>query len=309
MDSDLIVLAGATGDLGQRIARKLVERGGRVRALVRTDSAPAAIADLRGVGAEIAVVDISDPANLAQACAGASCVVSALSGLHDVILVGQCALLDAAVAAGVPRFIPSDYAIDFTKLPPGSNRNLDLRREFQARLDQAPIAATSILCGMFMELLIGQAPIILFKFKRVVYWENAEQTLEFTTKDNAAAFTAAAALDPTTPRFLRIAGDRLSAEGLRAAASAISGAEFRLLRAGGLDRLATLIKLMRVIMPQRKAVYPPWQGMQYLHNMFGGRAVLKPLDNHRYPGIQWTSVRELLAGRAVGQQVAAPAEA
>jgi uncharacterized protein YbjT (DUF2867 family) len=308
MDSDLIVLAGATGDLGQRIARKLIERGGRVRALVRADSDPAAITNLRGAGADIAVVDFSDPADLARACAGASCVVSALSGLQDVILVGQSALLDAAVAAGVPRFIPSDYAIDYTRLAPGTNRNLDLRRAFQARLDGAPIAATSILCGMFMDLLVGQAPIILFKFKRVAYWENAEQTLDFTTKDNAAAFTAAAALDPASPRFLRIAGDRQSAEGLRAAASAVGGAEFRLLRAGGLDRLTTLIKLMRAIMPQRKAVYPPWQGMQYLHNMFGGRAALKPLDNHRYPGIQWTSVRELLAGRSVAQPVAAAAE-
>lgn len=309
MDNDRIILAGATGDLGKRIARELVKRGAAVRALVRAGSEPAAIADLRRIGADITAVNIDDPAELARACAGGSCVVSALSGLRDVMLVRQCALLDAAVAAGVPRFIPSDYSIDYTRLAPGTNRNLDLRREFQSRLDEAPIAATSILCGMFMDLLLGQAPFILFKFKRVVYWENAEQPMDFTTKDNAAAFTAAAALDPDTPRFLRIAGDRQSAEGLRAAASATSGAEFRLLRAGGLDRLATLIKIMRAIMPQRKAVYPPWQGMQYMHNMYGGGAVLKPLDNHRYAGIGWTSVRELLATRALGQPVATSAKA
>ncbi|HYF66062.1 MAG TPA: NmrA family NAD(P)-binding protein, partial [Herpetosiphonaceae bacterium] len=240
MDSDRIILAGATGDLGKRIARELVKRGAGVRALVRDGSDPAAIADLRRTGVDIAAVNINDPADMARACAGGSCVVSALSGLRDVILVGQSALLDAAIAAGVPRFIPSDYAIDYTKLAPGSNRNLDLRREFQSRLDDAPIAATSILCGMFMDLLLGQAPFILFKLKRAVYWENAAQPMDFTTKDDVAAFTAAAALDRNTPRFLRIAGDRQSAEGLRAAAGAVSGKEFRLLRAGGLDRLAAL---------------------------------------------------------------------
>jgi hypothetical protein len=68
----------------------------------------------------------------------------------------------------MPRFIPSDYCIDFTKLPPGTNRNLDLRREFHERLDRAPIAATSILNGRFADMLTGQAPIVLFKFKRVL---------------------------------------------------------------------------------------------------------------------------------------------
>ncbi len=43
----------------------------------------------------------------------------------------QGKVLDAAVAAGVPRFIPSDYSLDFTKTRPGENRNLDLRRRFR----------------------------------------------------------------------------------------------------------------------------------------------------------------------------------
>jgi len=41
-------------------------------------------------------------------------VVSALAGLRDVIVETQAALLDAAIKARVPRFIPSDFSIDFT---------------------------------------------------------------------------------------------------------------------------------------------------------------------------------------------------
>jgi hypothetical protein len=35
--------------------------------------------------------------------------------------------------------------------------------------------------------------------------------------------------------------------------------------------------------------------MQYFHDMFSGCAKLEPLDNDRYPEIQWTTVREALA--------------
>ena len=92
--------------------------------------------------ATIAEVNFNHVDALKEACVGGSCVVSALSGLRDVIVEVQTLLLDAAVSAGVPRFIPSDFSIDFTKMSPGMNRNLDLRREFHRRLDKAPIAAT-----------------------------------------------------------------------------------------------------------------------------------------------------------------------
>ena len=290
-----IVLAGATGDLGHRIAQVLLKRGAMVRALVRSGNTKPEITQLRGLGAEIVEVDFNSVTALTKACAGAACVVSALSGRRDVIVEGQKRLLDAAVAAGVPRFIPSDFCIDTTKLPNGSNRNLDLRREFNRRLDQAPIQATSILNGMFTDLLTEQAPVVLFGLKRVLYYGDADQPLDFTTIANTAEFTAAAALDPTTPRYLRVAGEVASIRGLQKAASAATGAQFKLLRVGGLWVLGTLIKVTKALMPSSDDVFPPWQGMQYLHNMFSGLPKLAPLDNARYPDIRWTSVREVLA--------------
>ncbi len=295
-----IILAGATGDLGGRIAHALRERGARVKALVRPGSAGPGVAALQKGGVETVEVDFGNARALAQACEGGSCLVSALSGLHETIVDAQTALLAAALSAGVPRFIPSDYAIDFTKLPPGANRNLDLRRAFAERLDGAPLAATSVLCGMFTDLLIGPAPLVLFPLRRVVYWCDADQPLDFTTTDNAAAFTAAAALDPTTPRYLRIAGEVISARGLARAAKEATGKEFGLLRAGSLWRLDTLIKITRTLAPARREVFPAWQGMQYLRDMFSGLPKLAPLDNDRYPGIRWTPVREVLA-RKEGQ--------
>jgi len=144
-----------------------------------------------------------------------------------VIVDAQAALLEAAVRAGVPRFIPSDYSIDFTRLSAGENRNLDLRREFHDRLDRAPIAATTVFCGAFTELLVGPMPLILFKVRRILCWGSPDQRMDFTAMDDAAVFTAKAALDPSTPRHLRIAGDQLSARELATIASNVTGRKFR----------------------------------------------------------------------------------
>jgi nucleoside-diphosphate-sugar epimerase len=299
MNDPTIVVAGATGNLGGRIARALLERGASVRALARHGAARDKLERLRELGVTIANVDFSSASQLALACSGAACVVSALAGLRDVIVEAQTILLDAAVKAGVPRFIPSDFSIDFTKLSPGENRNLDLRRDFHERLDKASIRATTIFNGAFTEMLTGQMPLILFKRKRVLYWGDADQRMDFTTIDDTAAFTASAAVDPSTPRFLRIAGDQLSARELAAVVSEVTGREFRLFRAGGLGMLGALIKVARTFARGEKELYPAWQGMQYMRNMFDGRAKLQPLDNDRYVGIHWTTAREVLSARQV----------
>ena len=109
------------------------------------------------------------------------------------------------------------------------------------------------------------------------------------------AFTAAAALDVATPRILRIAGDQISGRELATVVEELTKSKFELVRAGSLEDLAALIKRFLAADPEsEKAVFPSWQGMQYMHNMFSGRAKLEPLDNDRYPNIQWTSAREVI---------------
>ena len=294
-----VLLAGANGDLGGLIARALVERGADVRALVRP-GAPAAKRDaLAALGVTPVGVDYDDATALAEACRGAACVISALNGLEPVIMGAQGRLLAAAVAAGVPRFVPSDFSLDFTKTHPGDNRNLDLRRAFMALLDRAPIQATSILNGAFADLLAGGAPIILRGPKKVLYWGNADQAFDVTTKDDVARYAAAAALDEATPRFLRIAGDVVTPRSLAATMSSVTGRPFGLWRAGSLERLSLLIRAVRKLTPRSDAVFPAWQGMQYLRDMSSGLGKLQPLDNDRYTMPTWTTARDVLARTAL----------
>ena len=75
-----IVLAGATGDLGGRIARALVARGAALTVLVRRGSSGPRIEALRQAGVSVAEVDFERIRELERACESAMCVVSALSG-------------------------------------------------------------------------------------------------------------------------------------------------------------------------------------------------------------------------------------
>ena len=299
MAQPTIVLAGAAGDLGTRIAKALVERGASVRALVRNDASAADRNRLSALGLTVAPADIGDTRSIAGACEVAACVVSALNGLHDVIVERQGVLLDGAARAGVPRFVPSDYSADFIRTRPGDNRNFDLRREFMARADdtatRAPIRVTSVLNGAFMDMLGAEMPIIQPRIRRVLHWGSAEQPLDFTTKDNVAAYVAAAALNDATPRVLRIAGDTLSARGIAQVMTEMAGERYRTLWAGSIGSLGALIRLAKILAPQPGAAFPPWQGMQYMRDMFSGRGRLHPLDNNRYPDLRWTSIREQFA--------------
>ncbi len=294
----MIVLAGAGGDLGERIARALVSRGAAVHALVRAGTARTRLDALSALGAVAVPVDHDDPASLERACGGAACVVSVLNGLAPVILGVQGRLLDAAVAAGVPRFMPSDFSLDFTRTRPGDNRNMDLRRAFMQRIDRAPIRATSILNGAFTELLTGEAPIILHRPRKVLYWGSADQAFDFTTRDDVARYAALAALDGAAPRLLRIAGDVVSPRGLAATMTALRGRRFGLWRAGGIGLLGAIIRGVRALTPQGDAPFPAWQGMQYLRDMSSGRGKLEPLDNDRYGSLPWTSARDVLRAAA-----------
>lgn len=291
----IILVAGATGNLGLRIVKALLNKDAEIRVVIRSNSDVEKIKILENLGVKIYTVSNWNLEELKTPCINVSCVISSLAGLRDVVIDAQKVLLDAAIAAGVPRFIPSDYSLDFTKFSYGENRNLDLRREFHENLDKTSISATSIFNGAFTEMLTNEMPVILFKQKMILYWGNADYKWGFTTINNTAEFTAKVALDSSTPRYLRIAGDIISPREIKAVVCEITGQKFRLFSPGGKRLLGTIIKIARKLAPGEKELYPAWQGMQYMHNMIDERSKTEKLDNDRYPEIKWTTVRDVLS--------------
>jgi uncharacterized protein YbjT (DUF2867 family) len=289
-----VLLAGATGDLGGRILRNLVALGATVRVLTRQEAGTTQIAQLRAQGVEVIQADYDDADGLRRACTDVDCVVSAINGVGSAIMGAQSRLLAAAAAVGVPRFIPSDFSVDYRGIRPRSNRNLQLRRDFAQELDATEIRATSILNGAFTDMLSGQAPMILFSRRRVLYWSDPDQVLDFTTKDDTATYTAAAALDERAPRVLQIAGDQVTARTLAATMTELTGTQFRLLYAGSVGSLTTMSRAVRALAPASKEPFPPWQGMQYFASMFSGDANLRYTNNDRYGRREWMTARDVL---------------
>lgn len=290
----LIVVVGATGNLGRKIVNALLARGANVNAIVRLETDLSKINELKQKGVNVFQVDTSNKSEISKYCIGADCVVSALAGLRETIVEAQKTIVDAAVEANVQRFIPSDYSIDFTNLNPGENRNLDLRREFHDYLEKLPIQVTTIFNGPFMDLLTTDMPLIMFKQRRILCWGNPNQLMEFTTTYNIAEFTAEAAIDDYTPRFLRIAGDQLSCNNFVELLTELTKEKYKLFRPGGINFLNIIIKIIKFFSPSPNELYPVWQGMQYMRDMMEGRVIFQNYDNDRYSTIRWTTVKDFL---------------
>ena len=294
MTATTVLVAGATGDLGRRIVRELLRHDTHVRVMTRPGSGRV-LASFGGEDrVEIHEAAYTDRAGLISALSGVDTVISAVSGARPVIIDAQRALLAASVEAGVGRFIPSDYSADYRRITPGSNRNFELRREFAAELDAAPIRVTSVLNGAFADMLTGQAPMILFTRHRVLFWSSPDQILDFTTKDDVARVVALVAFDENAPLVVEIAGDRVTARTIARTMTELTGTPFALQWAGTTGILSAMSRIGRRLSTDKDTAFPAWQGMQYFVSMFSGEAELHHVNNHRYGPYEWTSVRNVL---------------
>jgi hypothetical protein len=285
----VIVIAGATGNLGNRICRELITRGATVKAIVRPATDPEKIETLTKMGVEVMEIDLNDVDAIAEASTGAACMVSAVAGLSDVIVDLQKRLVDGAVQAGVPRFIPSDFCTDYNDLVFGENRNFDLRRTFKSYLDTASIKASSVFNGAFADILKYNTPLLNLKDRSIGYWgDKADWKLDFTTMDNTAAFTAEVTLDDEAPRDLQIASFEVSPNSLQADVKTATGQEFKMQPLSSLEDFAQYIKKQRAENPAgENELYAKWQQSQYMYSMFTTHH--QQLANDRYKSITWTT--------------------
>jgi len=108
----LSLVTGAGGYVGSEIVRQLRDRKRPVRAMVRN---PAQVAAMERLGAEVVIADLQTPETLDETVRGVSCVYH-IAGLfrvagrpenefHAVNVDGTRHMLEAAIAAGVERFV------------------------------------------------------------------------------------------------------------------------------------------------------------------------------------------------------------
>lgn len=127
---------------------------------------------------------------------GSDVIVCCYLGDNNLMVNGQKSLVDACEVEGVPRYIASDYSLDFTKLELGQLPAKDPMKHVQEYLNSKAVQGVHVLIGIFMETFFTS----FFgawnaKDTSFSYWGSGEEMWESTTYDNAAQFVAAVAQD------------------------------------------------------------------------------------------------------------------
>ncbi|NND06065.1 MAG: NmrA family NAD(P)-binding protein [Saprospiraceae bacterium] len=145
-----ILIAGATGNLGPHLVKELVSHGHQVSAMLR----PASIANLdkvnplKKMGVHLVEGDLNNPETLYAPCQGQDVVLSAVGGEQIMM---QTDLAKAAAAAGVERFVPSEFGLDPHAAGPGSCDLFDAKSAVQGQIKATGIPTTMIYSNGFME--------------------------------------------------------------------------------------------------------------------------------------------------------------
>jgi uncharacterized protein YbjT (DUF2867 family) len=156
----MVLVVGATGLVGHEVCRKLVERGERVRALVRATSSKEKIESLKSSGVDLYFGDLKDAQSIAGAVEGVEAVISTASStlsrqqgdsIQSVDEAGQLNLVSAAKHAKVERFI----LVSFRRTP---QLSFPLS-EAKAKVEDAigTLNFTIIQASWFMEVWLSPA--------------------------------------------------------------------------------------------------------------------------------------------------------
>ena len=286
MTDQTVLIAGAAGMLGTRVAAHLMdEPGTHVRMMVRDANAAFAksmdFAKLHERGAEVVEADLGDPLSLERATTNVDVVISTVQGGRDTIVDGQLALLDAAKRNGVRRILPSDYALDLFKSPPGEHANFDMRRDADERIAASGIEHIHVLNGAFMDNFLQSQFGGVFDMERgtASYWGDGNDAFDATSVEDTARYTARAAIDRDVPNGkFAIAGEQLTFSGIIDAVESVSGRTFERRSNGSIADLESTIAAQRAADPGSMEAL----GNTYLLYMLNGRTALADLQNTRY---------------------------
>ncbi|MDQ1600877.1 MAG: hypothetical protein QOD68_2351 [Actinomycetota bacterium] len=208
----MIFVAGGTGELGGRVVRLLREQGHAVRCLLRPGSDGDA---LRSQGAELVVGDLANPATLSGACDGAETVVATatvigrrLAGarrpsIRDVDQAGMAALIDAAEASSVERFVYVSFAGADAQLGTPLER---AKIATEQRLRRSSMRSVIVRPDAFQDIHL--APIGRFDIAagQVAVFGKGDTKRRWVSTDDVAALVAALAVEPDPPAMVEFGG-------------------------------------------------------------------------------------------------------
>ncbi|TDD54951.1 NmrA/HSCARG family protein [Nonomuraea terrae] len=154
-----VLVTGATGGQGGAVARRLLDDGWAVRALVRDPDKQGA-KELKALGAELVTGDLDGPESLRAAARGVHGVFSVqpvdLTDPNPAIEVRQGRnVADAAEAAGVTHLVYSSVGAAGRK---SGVAHFETKAEIEAHIDAIGVPATVLRPVFFMENWLYMVP-------------------------------------------------------------------------------------------------------------------------------------------------------
>jgi uncharacterized protein YbjT (DUF2867 family) len=204
-----LLIVGATGTLGRQVARCALDRGYRVRCLVRNKTKAAF---LKEWGAELVQGDLCNAKSLPAALEGIEAVIDAASAratdslsVKKVDWEGKLNLIKAVKSAGIERYIFFSI-LNSEKYP--DVPLMDIKRCTELFLEESGLNYTILRpCG-FMQGLIGQYAIPILDNQAI--WIAGESTpiAYMNTQDIAKFAVQALEVPETSKRTFPVVGTR-----------------------------------------------------------------------------------------------------
>lgn len=151
-----------------------------------------------------------DASSLQAALKGSNVAVCCYLGDKSLMVDGQKALIDACIAENVPRYIASDWCLDYRGLQLGDHPLKDPMKVVRAYIEEkeretnGAIKGVHVLNGAFMEVIFSFAQIFDVRDPQspvLRSWGSLDEPREATTYDDAARYTAEIAIDGTATGF------------------------------------------------------------------------------------------------------------
>ncbi|KAH0493359.1 hypothetical protein TgHK011_000033 [Trichoderma gracile] len=182
-----VAIAGASGNIGPHVLKALLEANFNVTVLTRSQAS-------NDYGAEVKVVeaDFNSVDSLTAALENQDAVISTIgkSGLEQ-----QTLLIDAAAAAGVYRFIPSEFGSCTTSPKvadlPFYSTLATVRNYLTEKAAASTLTYTIIAPGCFMEYLLAFPAAIDFKNHSVAFIDGGNIRVSVTSLATFARAVAA----------------------------------------------------------------------------------------------------------------------
>lgn len=197
MASITVGLAGITGKFGRLLASQLLQNENVLLRGYARDPSKVESALASSPRVSLFKGEALDDDSIKPFVTGCDVVVCAYLGSDELMVDGQKKLVDACEEGGVPRYVASDWALDYTKLRLGELFPKDAMIHVRAHLEtKRTVQGVHVLIGGFMDPLLSPFFNVWDPESRTLsYWGEGTEPWEGTSYANAAEFTAAVVAD------------------------------------------------------------------------------------------------------------------